>query len=108
LIPKDYGADGVRVGLLLSSAAGNDLMFVRLCVSQGKKLCNKIWNGFDLGALGRMGGLAFDESYLAAARSFKLGIRWYTAKFNKTFAEIEDHLFSKYVISDAFNCELSY
>ena len=45
---EDYGADGVRVGLLLSSAAGNDLMFDEALCQQGKNFANKIWNGFRL------------------------------------------------------------
>ena len=45
---EDYGADGVRVGLLLSSAAGNDLMFDEDLCQQGKNFANKIWNGFRL------------------------------------------------------------
>jgi len=92
LIEK-YGADGVRVGLLLSSAAGNDLMFDEDLCQQGKNFANKIWNGFRL-----LKG--WEVSDLPQPEASKLGIDWYTAKFNQTLAEIEDH-FSKYRISDA-------
>tara|TARA_R110002050_G_scaffold107424_2_gene217829 strand:- start:22704 stop:25334 length:2631 start_codon:yes stop_codon:yes gene_type:complete len=90
---EDYGADGVRVGLLLSSAAGNDLMFDEALCQQGKNFANKIWNGFRLVK-------GWEVADLPQPEASKLGIEWYTAKFNKTLAEIEDH-FSKYRISDA-------
>ncbi|MCM4169652.1 Valine--tRNA ligase [Arenibacter antarcticus] len=90
---KDYGADGVRVGLLLSSAAGNDLMFDEALCQQGKNFANKIWNGFRLVK-------GWEVANLPQPEASKLGIAWYTAKFNKTLVEIEDH-FSKYRISDA-------
>ncbi|MBU2906106.1 valine--tRNA ligase [Arenibacter algicola] len=90
---EDYGADGVRVGLLLSSAAGNDLMFDEALCQQGKNFANKIWNGFRLIK-------GWEVADLPQPEASKLGIEWYTAKFNKTLEEIEDH-FSKYRISDA-------
>ncbi len=88
-----YGADGVRVGLLLSSAAGNDLMFDEDLCQQGKNFANKIWNGFRLVK-------GWEVSNLPQPEASKLGIAWYTAKFYQTLAEIEDH-FGKYRISDA-------
>ncbi|KGL61290.1 valine--tRNA ligase [Polaribacter sp. Hel1_33_49] len=90
----DYGADGVRVGLLLSSAAGNDLMFDEDLCQQGKGFANKIWNAFRL-----IKGWEIDGS-LAQPETAKIGLEWYEAKFQKTLAEIEDH-FSKYRLSDA-------
>ncbi len=90
---KNYGADGVRVGLLLSSAAGNDLMFDENLCQQGKNFANKIWNGFRL-----VNG--WEVSDLQQPEASKLGIEWYTSKFNQTLIEIEDH-FDKYRISDA-------
>ncbi len=89
----NYGADGVRVGLLLSSAAGNDLLFDEALCQQGKNFANKIWNAFRLVK-------GWEVKELPQPEAAKLGIDWYTAKFNKTLAEIEDH-FSKYRISDA-------
>ena len=91
---EDYGADGVRVGLLLSSAAGNDLMFEEDLCQQGKGFANKIWNAFRL-----IKGWEVDAS-LPQPETSKIGLVWYEAKFQKTLAEIEDH-FSKYRLSDA-------
>jgi len=90
----DYGADGVRVGLLLSSAAGNDLMFDEDLCQQGKQFANKIWNAFRL-----IKGWEVDGN-LDQPETAKIGLEWYEAKFQKAFAEIEDH-FSKYRLSDA-------
>ena len=90
----DYGADGVRVGLLLSSAAGNDLMFDEDLCQQGKGFANKIWNAFRL-----IKGWEIDED-LEQPETAKIGLDWYEAKFQKTLVEIEDH-FSKYRLSDA-------
>ncbi|WP_299052836.1 valine--tRNA ligase [uncultured Polaribacter sp.] len=91
---SDYGADGVRVGLLLSSAAGNDLMFDEDLCQQGKGFANKIWNAFRL-----IKGWEVDAN-LSQPETSKIGLEWYEAKFQKTLAEIEDH-FSKYRLSDA-------
>ncbi|GGH02456.1 valine--tRNA ligase [Polaribacter pacificus] len=91
---EDYGADGVRVGLLLSSAAGNDLMFDEALCQQGKQFANKIWNAFRL-----IKGWEVDPS-IPQPETAKIGLAWYEAKFQKTLAEIEDH-FSKYRLSDA-------
>lgn len=90
---SDYGADGVRVGLLLSSAAGNDLLFDEGLCQQGKNFANKIWNAFRLIQ-------GWEVAQLPQPEASRLGIDWYTAKFNQTLLEIEDH-FGKYRISDA-------
>jgi len=90
---KKYGADGVRVGMLLCSAAGNDLMFDEDLCQQGKNFANKIWNGFRL-----LKG--WEIADLTQPEASKMGIAWYQSKFNQTLVEIEDH-FSKYRISDA-------
>ncbi|MDT0608412.1 valine--tRNA ligase [Croceitalea rosinachiae] len=90
---EDYGADGVRVGLLLSSAAGNDLMFDEALCQQGKNFANKIWNAFRLVK-------GWEVADIERPQSAKIGIDWYIAKFQQTLAEIEDH-YSKYRISDA-------
>jgi valyl-tRNA synthetase len=90
---NEYGADGVRVGLLLSAAAGNDLMFDEALCQQGKNFANKIWNGFRLVQ-------GWEVADLPQPEASKLGLEWYNAKFNQTLLEIEDH-FSKYRISDA-------
>jgi valyl-tRNA synthetase len=90
----DYGADGVRVGLLLSSAAGNDLMFDEELCQQGKQFANKIWNAFRL-----IKGWEVDAT-ITQPETAKIGLAWYEAKFQKAIIEIEDH-FSKYRLSDA-------
>lgn len=90
----DYGADGVRVGLLLSSAAGNDLMFDEALCQQGKGLGNKVWSAFYLTTLWEV------SDALEQPQSSKIGLEWYQAKFQQTLTEIEDH-FSKYRLSDA-------
>ncbi|MDG1527657.1 MAG: valine--tRNA ligase [Polaribacter sp.] len=91
---EDYGADGVRVGLLLSSAAGNDLMFDESLCQQGKGFANKIWNAFRL-----IKGWEV-EANLPQPETSKIGLAWYEAKFQKVLVEIEDH-YSKYRLSDA-------
>ncbi len=88
-----YGADGVRTGMLFSSAAGNDLMFDEKLVEQGRNFSNKIWNAFRL----VKGWTVTDES---GSDSSSLAIRWFDAKLSATLIEIED-LFSKFRISDA-------
>jgi len=90
----DYSADGVRVGLLLSSAAGNDLMFDEALCQQGKGFSNKIWNAFNLTNLWKV------DDNISQPNSSKIALEWYEAKFQKTLLEIEDH-FSKYRLSDA-------
>ncbi|AUS05803.1 valine--tRNA ligase [Pseudotamlana carrageenivorans] len=91
---EEYGADGVRVGLLLSSAAGNDLMFDEALCQQGKGFGNKIWNAFRL-----IQGWEIDEN-IPQPETSKIGLQWYEAKFQSALVEIEDH-FSKYRLSDA-------
>ena len=90
----DYGADGIRVGLLLSAPAGNDILFDEDLCQQGKGFANKIWNAFRL-----IKGWEVDAS-LPQPATAKIGLEWYEAKFQKALAEIEDH-FSKYRLSDA-------
>ena len=93
LIEK-FSADGVRVGLLLSASAGNDIMFDEELCSQGKAFTNKIWNAFRL-----IKGWEVSDS-IEQPESSKVAIEWYEAKLQQTLAEIEDH-FEKYRISDA-------
>jgi valyl-tRNA synthetase len=89
-----FGADGVRVGLLLSASAGNDIMFDEELCNQGKAFTNKIWNAFKL-----IKGWEVSES-IAQPESSAVAIAWYEAKLQQTLVEIEDH-FEKYRISDA-------
>ncbi|WP_179343897.1 valine--tRNA ligase [Winogradskyella ursingii] len=90
----DYGADGVRVGLLLSSAAGNDLMFDEDLCQQGKQFANKIWNAFRL-----VQGWEVD-AHINQPESSRIALEWFESKFQQTLLEIEDH-FGKYRLSDA-------
>jgi len=90
----DYGADGVRVGLLLSSAAGNDLMFDESLCQQGKSFANKIWNAFRL-----IKGWEIDTS-IPQPEDNKIAIKWYESKFHNTLSDINE-AFSKYRLSDA-------
>lgn len=91
---EEYSADGVRVGLLLSSAAGNDLLFDESLCQQGKGFGTKIWNAYRL-----VDSWDVDES-IEQPESCKIAIAWYEAKFQKALLEIQDH-FSKYRLSDA-------
>ncbi len=89
-----YGADGVRVGMLLSSPAGNDLMFdIDLC-KQGSGFVNKIWNAYRL-----IDGWEVSETQ-EETQTASIAIKWYKNKFQKRLLEIEDH-YGKYRISDA-------
>ena len=89
----DFGADGVRVGLLLSSSAGNDLLFDEALCQQGSGFANKIWNAFRL-----VKGLNIAD--IPQPESAKIAIEFFEAKFQKILSETEDD-FSKYRISDA-------
>jgi valyl-tRNA synthetase len=93
LIEK-FGADGVRVGLLLSASAGNDIMFDEELCNQGKAFSNKIWNAFRL-----IKGWEVSDA-IPQPESSKVAIEWYEAKLQQTLVEIEDN-FEKYRISDA-------
>ncbi|WP_376777321.1 valine--tRNA ligase [Flavobacterium covae] len=92
LIDK-FGADGVRCGLLLSAAAGNDILFDEELCNQGKSFANKIWNAFRLIK-------GWEVADIGQPEASKSAIAWYEAKLQKTLVEIEDN-FDKYRISDA-------
>jgi len=93
LIEK-FGADGVRVGLLLSASAGNDIMFDEELCNQGKAFSNKIWNAFKL-----IKGWEVSNT-IPQPESSKVAIEWYETKLQRTLTEIEEN-FDKYRISDA-------
>ena len=93
LIDK-FGADGVRLGMLLSSPAGNDLLFDEALCEQGRNFSNKIWNAFRL-----VKGWAVDGS-IEQPEHCALAVKWFKMKFNEALKEIEDH-FLKYRLSDA-------
>ena len=91
---EDFGADAVRVGLMLSSAAGNDLLFDESLCQQGKNFSNKIWNAYRL-----IEGWEVDINRSQSVVS-KEAIHWYAQKFQQSLELINDH-FDKYRISDA-------
>ena len=92
LIEK-FGADGVRMGMLLSAPAGNDILFDESLCQQGSAFCNKIWNAFRL-----ISGWQVEE--MDCAESNKTAMRWFDAKLKEQVAEIED-LYDKYRLSEA-------
>ncbi|MDI9258108.1 valine--tRNA ligase [Flavobacterium sedimenticola] len=92
LIEK-FGADGVRVGLLLSASAGNDILFDEELCNNGKAFANKIWNAFRLIK-------GWEVADVAQPESSKVAIEWYEAKLQQTLAVIDD-CFDKYRLSDA-------
>ena len=92
LIDK-FGADGVRMGMMLSAPAGNDILFDEALCEQGRNFCNKIWNAFRL----VQGWQVADVEQPETAR---MAIEWFGAKLRKSAADIDD-LFSKYRLSEA-------
>ncbi len=93
LIEK-YSADGVRVGMLLCSPAGNDILFDESLTEQGRNFANKIWNAF------RLVKSWTPDAILAQPESARLAVEWFDSKLSSTITAMDDH-FSKYRISDA-------
>jgi len=93
LIAK-YGADAVRMGMMLSAPAGNDILFDEALCEQGRNFNNKIWNAFRL-----VSGWSVDEN-VQQPESAKVAVKWFYATLAKVSAEIED-LLSKYRLSEA-------
>jgi len=91
---KLYGADGVRVGMLLCSSAGTDVLFDESQVEQGRNFSNKIWNSYRL-----IKGWSADESVQTPLRS-KTAVKWFDALLSQSVEVINDH-FDKFRISDA-------
>ena len=89
-----FGADGVRMGLMLAAPAGNDILYDDSLCEQGRNFCNKIWNAFRL-----VKGWTVDES-IAQPETAATAIRWFEAQLSKTLAEVQD-LFSKFRLSEA-------
>ncbi|MGA0560406.1 valine--tRNA ligase [Larkinella sp. VNQ87] len=92
---EQFGADGVRTGMLFSSPAGNDLLYDEKLVEQGRNFCNKIWNAFRLVK-------GWKVSADVATTEKPLAVLWFESKLNQTLTELEDH-FSKYRMSDALH-----
>ena len=93
LIDK-YGADGVRMGMMLAAPAGNDILFDDALCEQGRNFCNKIWNAFRL----VQGWNVSDE--LEQPETARLAVQWFEAKLRQSAAEMAD-LFKKYRLSEA-------
>ena len=89
----DYGADGVRMGMLLSAPAGNDILFDEKLCQNGMAFCNKIWNAFRL-----VKGWTVED--IAQPEGNKQAIRWMEAQLKASYAEVED-LYGKYRLSEA-------
>ena len=94
LIEK-FGADGVRMGMMLSAPAGNDILFDEALCEQGRNFNNKIWNAFRL-----VKGWKVAESTVDGSPTNAIAVRWFEAKLRQTAAEVDD-LFKKYRISEA-------
>ncbi len=93
VLMEEYGTDGVRVGLLLSSPAGNDLMFDVSYCEQGRNFANKIWNAFRLVK-------GWETSAEPASSAQQTAALWFENRFNQAIVEIEDH-FNHLRLSDA-------
>ena len=93
LIEK-FGADGVRMGMMLAAPAGNDILFDDALCEQGRNFCNKIWNAYRL-----VSGRTIDDNQ-PIPEAAKLAISWFESKQNEVTAEVAD-LFSKYRLSEA-------
>ena len=93
LIEK-YGADGVRMGLMLAAPAGNDILYDDALCEQGRNFNNKIWNAFRL-----VKGWNVDET-LPQPQTAAIAVEWFDAQLNRTLEEVKD-LFGKYRLSEA-------
>ncbi|MCQ2145367.1 MAG: valine--tRNA ligase [Bacteroidales bacterium] len=93
LIDK-YGADAVRLGMLLCSSAGSDILYDESQVEQGRNFCNKIWNSFRL-----VSGWEIDEN-AAQPEASAVAVKWFDSKLSQTIEAVNDH-FAKFRISDA-------
>ena len=93
LIEK-FGADGVRMGMMLAAPAGNDILFDDTLCEQGRNFCNKIWNAYRL-----VSGWTIDDSQ-PVPEAARLASFWFESKQNEVAAEVAD-LFSKYRLSEA-------
>ena len=91
---EQYGADAVRMGMLMCSPAGNDLLYDEGLIEQGRNFCNKVWNAMRL-----VKGWAVDDNLLQPDIS-KVSIAWFDSVLNAALTDIDD-LFSKYKLSEA-------
>ena len=89
-----YGADAVRIGMLLCSSAGNDIFYDESMVEQGRNFCGKIWNSWRL-----VSGWSVDEG-APQSEACRSAVKWFDNLLSRTIAEVEDN-YSKFRISDA-------
>ena len=92
LIDK-FGADGVRMGMMLSAPAGNDILFDEALCEQGRNFCNKIWNAFRLVK-------GWKTAQMPQSETNQLAVTWFSATLGKSAAEVAD-LYKKYRLSEA-------
>lgn len=90
-----YGADGVRMGLMLAAPAGNDILFDDKLCETGRNFCNKVWNAFRL-----VKGWEVDEASNVMPAESGVAIRWFEAKLKATVAEVNE-LMGKFRLSEA-------
>ena len=90
---RKYGADGVRMGMLLSAPAGNDILFDEKLCKNGLAFCNKIWNAFRLVK-------GWEIADIEQPKTSKQAVEWFKAKMKQNFAELED-LYSKFRLNEA-------
>ena len=93
LIDK-YGADAVRLGMLLCSSAGNDILYDESQIEQGRNFCGKIWNSYRL-----VSGWSVDEK-AEQSENCRLAVKWFDNLLSKTIEAVEEH-YAKFRISDA-------
>ena len=91
---EQYGADGVRMGLMMAAPAGNDIPFDDALCEQGRNFCNKIWNAFRL-----IKGWTVDST-IEQPEAAATAVKWFKMQLDKTIAEMDD-LFGKYRLSEA-------
>ena len=94
LLIEQYGADGVRMGLMMAAPAGNDIPFDEALCEQGRNFNNKIWNAFRL-----IKGWTVDDK-IPQPEASATAVKWFKMQLDKTIAEVDD-LFSKYRLSEA-------
>ncbi|MBR1964493.1 MAG: valine--tRNA ligase [Muribaculaceae bacterium] len=88
-----YGADGVRMGMMLAAPAGNDILYDDKLCEQGRNFCNKIWNAFRLVK-------GWETTDIAQPEYAEQATKWFNEKLNETLVEVKD-LFSKFRLSEA-------
>ena len=94
LLIEQYGADGVRMGLMMAAPAGNDIPFDEALCEQGRNFNNKIWNAFRL-----IKGWTVDDK-IPQPEASATAVKWFKMQLDKTIAEVDD-LFSKYRLSES-------